>query len=274
MYVTTTPKPTVYVCMYVCMCMAVPTTSGTGSECTKNAVLKCLRNNRKVSIRSDKMFAVAAVKGSHTYIHIHTYTYIVNNSVTVNYTYIRTYNMNVGGGPYPNALLSSWCQCACRFGYTVSGSRMYVYLQYNSVDIIGCNVCMYVRVCGEEHRAVCEQLAESVCWRAFKRRLGLLVLICYYISYIHTYIHIYIFRTYVYPMYPNITHVYIHTYIHTCMHRYHSSGALSPKCGIKWTVRYCSARGYVHRISHGYSSLFTCIHTYIHTLFLLSTSKH
>eukprot|EP01036_Dinobryon_divergens_P030351 gene30351-biopygen24411 len=39
----------------------VPTTSGTGSECTKNAVLKCLRNNRKISIRSDKMFAVAAV---------------------------------------------------------------------------------------------------------------------------------------------------------------------------------------------------------------------
>ena len=67
--------------MYVCM--AVPTTSGTGSECTKNAVLKCLRNNRKVSIRSDKMFAVAAVL---TYIHTHIHTF------KVYITYTHTYN--------------------------------------------------------------------------------------------------------------------------------------------------------------------------------------
>ena len=58
------------------------------------------------------------------------------------------------------------------------------------------------------------------------------------------------------------------------MHRYHSSGALSPKCGIKWTVRYCSARGYVHRISHGYSSLFTYMYIHIHTYIIIIIIKY
>jgi alcohol dehydrogenase class IV/quinol monooxygenase YgiN len=41
--------------------VAVPTTSGTGSEATKNAVLKSAEHGRKVSIRHDKMFPVAAI---------------------------------------------------------------------------------------------------------------------------------------------------------------------------------------------------------------------
>lgn len=41
--------------------IAVPTTSGTGSEATKNAVVKSVKHGRKVSIRHDKMFAVAAI---------------------------------------------------------------------------------------------------------------------------------------------------------------------------------------------------------------------
>lgn len=41
--------------------IAVPTTSGTGSEATKNAVLKSARHGLKVSIRHEKMFPVAAV---------------------------------------------------------------------------------------------------------------------------------------------------------------------------------------------------------------------
>jgi alcohol dehydrogenase class IV len=41
--------------------IAVPTTSGTGSEATKNAVLKSVAHGLKVSIRHDKMFPVAAV---------------------------------------------------------------------------------------------------------------------------------------------------------------------------------------------------------------------
>lgn len=41
--------------------VAVPTTSGTGSEATKNAVLKSAVHGRKVSIRHDKMFPVAAI---------------------------------------------------------------------------------------------------------------------------------------------------------------------------------------------------------------------
>lgn len=41
--------------------IAVPTTSGTGSEATKNAVLKSVLHKRKVSIRHDKMFPVVAV---------------------------------------------------------------------------------------------------------------------------------------------------------------------------------------------------------------------
>jgi len=155
---------------------------------------------------------------THAYIHIHSKQ--LRNCQLYIHTYVRTIRtyVNVGGGPYPNALLSGWCQCACRFGYTVSGSRMYVYLQYNSVDFIGCNVCMYVRMCGEEHRAVCEQLAESVCWRAFKRRLGPLVVICYYISFIHTYIH-----------------TYIHAYIYTCMHTYiHTYILMTMYDGTQW----------------------------------------
>jgi len=39
----------------------VPSTSGTGSEVTRNAVLKSEPHRRKVSLRSDRMFAVAAV---------------------------------------------------------------------------------------------------------------------------------------------------------------------------------------------------------------------
>lgn len=41
--------------------IAVPTTSGTGSEATKNAVLKSRQHGLKVSIRHEKMFPVAAV---------------------------------------------------------------------------------------------------------------------------------------------------------------------------------------------------------------------
>lgn len=41
--------------------IAVPTTSGTGSEATKNAVLKSAQHGLKVSIRHDKMFPAAAV---------------------------------------------------------------------------------------------------------------------------------------------------------------------------------------------------------------------
>eukprot|EP01032_Pedospumella_encystans_P009805 gene9805-11513_t len=41
--------------------IAVPTTSGTGSEATKNAVLKSRQYGLKVSIRHEKMFPVAAV---------------------------------------------------------------------------------------------------------------------------------------------------------------------------------------------------------------------
>lgn len=41
--------------------IAVPTTSGTGSEATKNAVLKSVLHKRKVSIRHDKMFPVVAI---------------------------------------------------------------------------------------------------------------------------------------------------------------------------------------------------------------------
>ncbi len=39
----------------------MPTTSGTGSECTKNAVLKCVKNNRKASIRHDMMIPSLAI---------------------------------------------------------------------------------------------------------------------------------------------------------------------------------------------------------------------
>lgn len=39
----------------------MPTTSGTGSECTKNAVLKCIKNNRKASIRHDMMIPSLAI---------------------------------------------------------------------------------------------------------------------------------------------------------------------------------------------------------------------
>lgn len=41
--------------------IAVPTTSGTGSEATKNAVLKSAKHGLKVSIRHEKMFPAAAV---------------------------------------------------------------------------------------------------------------------------------------------------------------------------------------------------------------------
>lgn len=41
--------------------IAVPTTSGTGSECTKNAVLKSLAHGRKVSMRHDSMLPLAAI---------------------------------------------------------------------------------------------------------------------------------------------------------------------------------------------------------------------
>lgn len=41
--------------------IAVPTTSGTGSEATKNAVLKSVQHGLKVSIRHEKMFPVAAI---------------------------------------------------------------------------------------------------------------------------------------------------------------------------------------------------------------------
>ncbi|KAJ1396686.1 iron-containing alcohol dehydrogenase-domain containing protein, partial [Ochromonadaceae sp. CCMP2298] len=41
--------------------IAVPTTSGTGSEATKNAVLKSVAHGLKVSIRHDKMFPAVAV---------------------------------------------------------------------------------------------------------------------------------------------------------------------------------------------------------------------
>ncbi len=42
-------------------CIAVPTTSGTGSECTKNAVLKCTLKGRKASIRHDTMLPNVAI---------------------------------------------------------------------------------------------------------------------------------------------------------------------------------------------------------------------
>lgn len=42
-------------------CIAVPTTSGTGSECTKNAVLKCTVKGRKASIRHDTMLPNVAI---------------------------------------------------------------------------------------------------------------------------------------------------------------------------------------------------------------------
>lgn len=41
--------------------IAVPTTAGTGSEATKNAVLKCEKNRQKASMRADSMLPVAAV---------------------------------------------------------------------------------------------------------------------------------------------------------------------------------------------------------------------
>jgi quinol monooxygenase YgiN len=41
--------------------IAVPTTSGTGSEATKNAVLKSVTHGLKVSIRHEKMYPVAAI---------------------------------------------------------------------------------------------------------------------------------------------------------------------------------------------------------------------
>ena len=41
--------------------IAVPTTSGTGSECTKNAVLKSLAHGRKVSMRHDSMLPLTAI---------------------------------------------------------------------------------------------------------------------------------------------------------------------------------------------------------------------
>ena len=41
--------------------IAVPTTSGTGSEATKNAVIKCTKKNRKASIRSDDMLPNVAI---------------------------------------------------------------------------------------------------------------------------------------------------------------------------------------------------------------------
>ncbi len=42
-------------------CIAVPTTAGTGSEVTRNAVLKSRRHQVKVSLRSDRMLPVLAV---------------------------------------------------------------------------------------------------------------------------------------------------------------------------------------------------------------------
>jgi hypothetical protein len=41
--------------------IAVPTTSGTGSECTKNAVLKSLSHGRKASMRHDTMLPTIAI---------------------------------------------------------------------------------------------------------------------------------------------------------------------------------------------------------------------
>jgi hypothetical protein len=41
--------------------IAVPTTSGTGSECTKNAVLKSLSHGRKASMRHDSMLPTIAI---------------------------------------------------------------------------------------------------------------------------------------------------------------------------------------------------------------------
>eukprot|EP01038_Epipyxis_sp_PR26KG_P008198 gene8198-11089_t len=41
--------------------IAVPTTAGTGSEATKNSVLKSVEHGRKVSIRHDMMFPVAVI---------------------------------------------------------------------------------------------------------------------------------------------------------------------------------------------------------------------
>lgn len=41
--------------------IAVPTTSGTGSECTKNAVLKSSEQGRKASMRHDSMLPAIAV---------------------------------------------------------------------------------------------------------------------------------------------------------------------------------------------------------------------
>ena len=41
--------------------IAIPTTSGTGSEATKNAVLKSTKHKRKVSIRHEKMIPAVAI---------------------------------------------------------------------------------------------------------------------------------------------------------------------------------------------------------------------
>eukprot|EP00944_MAST-04C_sp_MAST-4C-sp1_P011485 g11485.t1 len=41
--------------------IAVPTTSGTGSECTKNAVIKCKSSGQKASMRSDMMLPSVAI---------------------------------------------------------------------------------------------------------------------------------------------------------------------------------------------------------------------
>ncbi|MBN1986960.1 MAG: iron-containing alcohol dehydrogenase, partial [Prolixibacteraceae bacterium] len=42
-------------------CIAIPTTSGTGAEVTKNSVIKSTEKKVKVSLRSDKMYPVLAV---------------------------------------------------------------------------------------------------------------------------------------------------------------------------------------------------------------------
>lgn len=49
--ITQRPLPTI----------AIPTTSGTGSECTKNAVIKSLKHGRKASIRHDSMLPSVAI---------------------------------------------------------------------------------------------------------------------------------------------------------------------------------------------------------------------